>query len=153
MQVYLIDAFDTQWSKRAQSHMQRYARDLHPASSDQIQHMRREVQACGGSSYGTSFSREDSLIAFAVSSGIVAVDVGRQRHMTDLLQDAEEIIDRGEFEKPVPVLAALQNFRLQYDRSVSVTPGQPWRSEAPDGGIGLSSDVLAMLAQVGDSCS
>lgn len=41
----------------------------------------------------------------------------------------------------------------QYDRSVSSTPGQPWRSGPPDGGIGLGTDVLAMLAQTGNTCS
>lgn len=40
----------------------------------------------------------------------------------------------------------------EYDRSVSNTAGQAWRSGAPDGGIGLGTDVLAMLAQVGDTC-
>lgn len=42
---------------------------------------------------------------------------------------------------------------VQYDRSPSATPGQPWRSSAPDGGIGVTTDVVAMLAQAGHSCS
>ncbi len=40
----------------------------------------------------------------------------------------------------------------QYDRSPSTTPGKPWRSGPPDGGIGITTDVTAMLAQVAHSC-
>ncbi|HEX5480011.1 MAG TPA: flexitail domain-containing putative surface protein, partial [Dehalococcoidia bacterium] len=42
---------------------------------------------------------------------------------------------------------------LQYDRSLSTTPGEPWRSGPPDGAIGATSDVVAMLAQTGSKCS
>jgi hypothetical protein len=42
---------------------------------------------------------------------------------------------------------------LQYDRSPSTTAGQPWRSGPPDGGIGITTDVVAMLAQSGDVCT
>lgn len=42
---------------------------------------------------------------------------------------------------------------LQYDRRLSTVPGEPWRSGPPDGAIGLGSDVLAMLAQVGTTCA
>jgi hypothetical protein len=41
---------------------------------------------------------------------------------------------------------------LQYDRTLSTTAGQPWRSGPPDGGIGVTSDVVAMLAQTGNAC-
>jgi hypothetical protein len=41
---------------------------------------------------------------------------------------------------------------LQYDRTVSAMMGQPWRSGPPDGAIGVTSDILAMLAQTGNSC-
>jgi subtilisin len=40
----------------------------------------------------------------------------------------------------------------EYDRLPSVTPGQPWRSGAPNGVVTLS-DVLVVLAQVGTNCS
>jgi hypothetical protein len=41
---------------------------------------------------------------------------------------------------------------LEYDRTTSSHPGQPWRSGPPDGGIGITTDVIAMLAQAGHSC-
>jgi uncharacterized repeat protein (TIGR01451 family) len=40
----------------------------------------------------------------------------------------------------------------QYDRSPSTTPDMPWRSGPPDGGIGITTDAVAMLAQSGHSC-
>jgi hypothetical protein len=42
---------------------------------------------------------------------------------------------------------------LEYDRTTSSYPGQPWRSGPPDGGIGITTDVIAMLAQAGHSCA
>lgn len=42
---------------------------------------------------------------------------------------------------------------LQYDRTRSADPAKPWRSGPPDGGIGITSDVIAMNAQVGHSCA
>jgi hypothetical protein len=42
---------------------------------------------------------------------------------------------------------------LQYDRSPSTVMGQPWRSGPPNGGIGVTTDVVAMLAQMANSCA
>ncbi len=42
---------------------------------------------------------------------------------------------------------------VEYDRTVSTTPGQPWRSGPPDGKVTLSGDVLPALYQVGTSCN
>jgi hypothetical protein len=42
---------------------------------------------------------------------------------------------------------------LEYDRMTSTYPDQPWRSGPPDGGIGITTDVIAMLAQAGHSCA
>ncbi len=42
---------------------------------------------------------------------------------------------------------------LQYDRSPSTTPGKPWRSGPPDGGVGVTTDVVAILAQSGHTCA
>lgn len=41
---------------------------------------------------------------------------------------------------------------LQYDRRPSVLPTMPWRSGPPDGGIGATTDMVAMLAQSGNDC-
>ncbi len=42
---------------------------------------------------------------------------------------------------------------LQYDRSPSADWSRPWQSGPPDGGIGVTTDVVAMLAQAGHSCA
>ena len=39
----------------------------------------------------------------------------------------------------------------EYDRTPSGTTGEPWRSGAPNGTVSLS-DVLVVLASVGDHC-
>ena len=40
----------------------------------------------------------------------------------------------------------------EYDRSPSVTPGQPWASGPPSGAVTIA-DALIALQQVGDNCS
>lgn len=40
---------------------------------------------------------------------------------------------------------------VEYDRTPSTTPGQPWRSGPPNGTVTLG-DVLTVLAQVGTNC-
>jgi hypothetical protein len=42
---------------------------------------------------------------------------------------------------------------LQYDRITSSNPAMPWRSGPPDGGIGVTTDVVAMLTQTGTTCN
>jgi len=42
---------------------------------------------------------------------------------------------------------------LEYDRTTSAYLDQPWRSGPPDGGIGITMDVVAILKQVGHSCA
>ncbi len=41
---------------------------------------------------------------------------------------------------------------VEYDRTPSTTPGQPWRSGPPNGTVTLG-DVLTVLAQVGTNCN
>ena len=40
----------------------------------------------------------------------------------------------------------------EYDRTASTTPGEPWRSGAPNGAVSVA-DVLVNLAQVGTNCN
>ena len=42
---------------------------------------------------------------------------------------------------------------IEYDRRTSAYPSQPWRSGPPDGGIGITTDVVAMIKQGGHSCT
>jgi hypothetical protein len=42
---------------------------------------------------------------------------------------------------------------IEYDRTPSAYPSQLWRSGPPDGGIGVTTDVVAMIKQGGHSCT
>jgi hypothetical protein len=42
---------------------------------------------------------------------------------------------------------------IQYDRSLVDNSPTPWRSGPPDGGIGVTTDVVAMLRQSGNFCT
>ena len=61
------------------------------ASCQLLQDLRREVQTRGWSSYRSTLACIDRLITFAVAGSIVASDVRGQWHMTDTLDDVEEV--------------------------------------------------------------
>src|ERR1700690_4541971 len=50
-----------------------------------------EMQACGGRGHGPAFAGVDRLVAFAVAAAVFARDIRRQGHVTQSLDDREEI--------------------------------------------------------------
>lgn len=52
-----------------------------------------EVEAGGRGGNRSTLLRVDRLIAFAVAKGIITVDVGRERNVSDLVDAGEKIID------------------------------------------------------------
>jgi hypothetical protein len=57
--------------------------------------------------------REDGLVAFAVFGCVVAVDVGWQRHVADLLEDGAEVFCRSEAEGSLAVLSGFDDFGFE----------------------------------------
>ena len=62
-----------------------------PRARHVVQNLRREVKPGGGRRHGTALARENGLVTLAVRGRIGAVDIGRQGHVADLLEFAEQV--------------------------------------------------------------
>ena len=67
------------------------------------------MQSGSRSGDGTAFLRVDGLVAVAIGAGVVAIDIGRQRNVSDLFDQGEEIIDGGETDVTFAKGAAREN--------------------------------------------
>ena len=67
-------------------HMQGDKGDLRPLGLNIFQQLLIKVQSCRGCRHSTGLFSIDSLIARLVLLRVGAVNIGRQRHMTNLIQ-------------------------------------------------------------------
>src|SRR6185437_2092568 len=86
-----LDCLLAQRLKCSQSDMKGHLDDLHAARADAVENVGRKMQACGGRGGRADWLREDSLIAYAIRSPIVALNVGWQGNVPDFLEPMEEI--------------------------------------------------------------
>ena len=87
--------------------------DLDAVCAELVEDLRGEVEAGGGGGGGAGLVREDSLVAVAVFGGVVAVDVGRQRHVADPVEDGEEVCDWGEAQGALAELSGGDDFGFE----------------------------------------
>ena len=133
------DALDAERRECAQANVQGQARDLNTLGGDLVLEFGRKVQAGGGRGYGSAFARVNGLVALAIILLIAAVNVGRQRDVADAIEGSVEIVDRLEAEEAVAVLAAFEDFGLEFD-------GAGWRGEhenLADGDFASGTDERA----------
>jgi len=74
-----------------------------------------EVQAGGGGGGRAGFVREDGLIAVAVLDAVVAMDVWRERHVADFVEDRVEVGRGHEAEGAFAELSGGENFGFEDD--------------------------------------
>src|ERR1039458_1031659 len=117
MQVNLVQPFHTKRRKGAEAHMQRNSGYLNALGNKSFQQRRRKVQSGCRRSHRTGFAREDCLIALSIRLAIVAPNVGRQRHVANLVENSEEVVYVSETEQPLAELATLQHFSRKTDGS------------------------------------
>jgi hypothetical protein len=114
-----VEPVNTERSEGAETNVERDAGDFDAASSESFKRLRGEVQASSGSGNGTWFAGEDGLVAVAILLGVVASDVGREGHVTDAVEDGEEVgilvIYRGELEQALTELAAFEDLGFEED--------------------------------------
>src|SRR5215472_13134238 len=96
------------WLKGSQSHVQSDLGNLDAASADVLENRRREMQTgCGRGDASASFGPGiDRLVALAVLAAVFAGDVRRQRHVTQLLHQREEIRHRAEADGSLAEISA-----------------------------------------------
>src|SRR5450631_1224824 len=113
MQLVIFHFFYAYGLKRAQPDVQRDLGNFDPASTNAVQYFSGEVQTGRRRRHRSPRLSVDSLIALAIRRLVVAivlaVNVGRKRHVPDALDAGEEIVDRGEADAPLPETAALRD--------------------------------------------
>jgi len=92
--------------------------DLNAVRTELIEDLRSEMKSRSRSRGRAGLVRKDCLIPFAIRLGIVAVDVGRQGHVADAIQDGAEIIGRGEAQGAFPVVSSIGHLRFKQGSSV-----------------------------------
>src|SRR4051812_6182845 len=106
MELVIFDPLSMDRLKRSQPDVQRDLRDLNAAFFDLRQDLRREVQARGRSGDRAALARVDGLVTVAVGGRIVAGDVRRKRHVTELLDLGKKVGNGIEEERPLAEFAA-----------------------------------------------
>ena len=76
------------------------------------------MQAGGGRRYRSPLLGEDGLVSLAISVRVIAMNIGREWHMANAIEDGEEIVDRGELEQPIAELSALKDFGFENNGAV-----------------------------------
>ena len=113
VQMDLLHALDAHRLKCPQPYMQSDIRDAHAARANPVENLRSEMQARRWSSDRSALLRVDRLISLAVRVHIRAMDVRRQRNMSQLLELAEEIRDRLEPQRALAEFTVRDDLRAQ----------------------------------------
>ena len=93
--------------------MEREGFDLHAVLFELCENFGREVKACCRSGGATGLSREDGLIAIAVFRAVVAVDVRREWHVADFVEDSVEVRRGGKAKGAFAELACGEDFGFE----------------------------------------
>jgi len=86
----ILDVLRAHGLKGAGTHVQGDEAGIHPARPTPIDKGPAEMQARGGRRHGSVSPGVNSLVALPVQSFVLAVDVGRQRHMADAGQQRRQ---------------------------------------------------------------
>ena len=117
-----VDSLNAERSECAEANVERDARYFDSFGRELFKSSRREVQACGGRGNGTAFAGKDRLIAVAIGTGVLAMDIRRKRGVADPVEHGEEVIcralDWSELEQTLAELATLEDFGFKRDGAV-----------------------------------
>src|SRR5258706_3363755 len=120
MESVILHAFRPHRLKCAEANVQGDLGNFDTAPANTLQDFRGEVQARGRRGHRSSRSGIDRLIAVTVGSPVVAIDVWRQRDVSDALHAGEEISNRMKSYPALPKIAARDDLRLQFGRVAEI---------------------------------
>ena len=86
-QSVIFHALDTHGLKRPVSHVQRDLDNLYSPPVQRFGQLASEVQARRRRRNRPALAREDRLVPVAIACLVGSLDIRRQRHMTDLVDD------------------------------------------------------------------
>jgi hypothetical protein len=118
MQLNVFDVVDSERCKSSQTYVQRHAHDFYAVGGNLVEHLRCKVQTGSGRRYRSPLLGEDGLVSLTISVLVIAMNIGRQRHVSDAIENGEEIVDRGELEQPVAELSTLKDFGFESNGAV-----------------------------------
>src|SRR5580704_10615997 len=118
MDLVIFDALDTDGLEGSQADVQGNLDGLDSAPADAVEDFRGEMKAGGGSGYRSARLGIDGLVAFAIAGRIRARDIGRERDVSDAIEDCEEIV--AALRNGLKADAALAEFRSGEDLGLQV---------------------------------
>ena len=113
VEVDVFDVFGADGLEGSEADVEGDGLDLDAVCAELGEDLGREVEAGGGGGGGAGFVGEDGLVAVAVFGGVVAVDVGRQRHVADAVEDSAEVVGGGEAQSAFAELAGGEDFGFE----------------------------------------
>jgi hypothetical protein len=99
--------------KGSEADVQGNGLDLDASSANGIKNLRGKVKARSGSRCTARLVRKDSLVAVAIFFPIVTVNVRRQRHVTDLVENSLKILHRIKPQGALAELSGANDFGLE----------------------------------------
>src|ERR1700719_3817726 len=97
----------------AEADVEGHVFDLHPLCLQSVEDLRSEVEAGGGGSGGARLVGVDRLVAVAVLSLVLAMDVRRQRRVAYFVEDRLKIGDWGEAQDALPEVGGAEDLSLK----------------------------------------
>src|SRR5437870_4094517 len=110
----LLHIFHPHRLKSAEPDMKRNLRGFNSTLRHAGEHFWSEVQSCGRRCRGPTFLGVDSLVTLPIFRTIFAIDVGRQRHMPNSLNDRKEVGHRSKPDSPLPETATRHHVGFQF---------------------------------------
>ena len=114
----VFDVFSADRLEGAEADVEGDGFDLNAAGAELFEDFGSKVEAGGGSGGGAELVGEDGLVALAIVSGIVAVDVWGQRHVADAIENSAKVFGGREAESAFAVFGGSDDFGFQERRSV-----------------------------------
>ncbi len=97
----VLDTLDAHRLEGARAHMQGHEGRLHALATNGRQQLVIEMQPGGRRRHRSGLLRIDGLIALAIRLIIRAVDIGRQRHVSDALEQRQHRLGEAQLEQGV----------------------------------------------------
>jgi hypothetical protein len=146
MELMLLHLFHVYRLKGAEADVQGDLGGPNPVLAKLSENLIRKVQARRRSGYGSSLPCIHGLVPCSVSSAVFARNVGRQRHVPNPLQRAEEVWSRGKANAPLPELPTRQDLGLQFvlgtEEKSLAHANFPSRTYQAEPFVGICRDLL-----------
>ena len=117
MEFVLLNDFAADGLKRPESNVESDVRGLDVAPAEFFEYFRGEMETRSRGGDGPGMLGEDGLVLAAILGSIVAMDVRRQRNVSEALQPSQEIGDIFEANGAFAEFAVFDDFGLQFVRS------------------------------------